>query len=216
MNLYALGASNNQLTNIDLSNNLLLTNLDVGFNELTELNVTSLLDLRSIECPGNQLETLDLSNNLEMVDLWCYGNQLEYLNVRNGNNYNVNFFNSEGNPNLMCIFVDDAVYSTTNWEYVDSSSTFVETQGDCDLLSLEEVRLENVQFSLHPNPTNGVIHITTRQSIDIISLRLFNINGTLLIDKKTNSTSINLSGLSNGIYLIEIITDLGVITKKNY
>jgi hypothetical protein len=59
------------------------------------------------------------------------------LDLRNGNNSNFNnyayYFSTANNPSLTCIFVDDAAWSTTAWSfYIDSTSTFVETQIECD------------------------------------------------------------------------------------
>jgi hypothetical protein len=42
------------------------------------------------------------------------GNQLASLDLRNGNNTNM-ILSAINNPNLICIDVDDPVYSTSNW-----------------------------------------------------------------------------------------------------
>ena len=41
------------------------------------------------------------------------------------------YFNSTTNPNLTCIYVDDAPYSTTNWTNIDPASTFVDNEAEC-------------------------------------------------------------------------------------
>ncbi len=59
-------------------------------------------------------------------------NQLTSLDLRNGNNENIfRIPMLEDNPNLSCIFVDDAAYSTANWPEIDPNSTFVETEAEC-------------------------------------------------------------------------------------
>jgi hypothetical protein len=46
------------------------------------------------------------------------------LNVKNGNNTNFNNFNALNNPSLTCIQVDNASWSTTNWENIDTGASF--------------------------------------------------------------------------------------------
>jgi len=67
----------------------------------------------------------------------CLGNQLTSLDVRNGNNTNFTYFNAAGNPNLTCINVDDAVWSTTNWSfpYIDPQHYF---SNNCSGTAIEE------------------------------------------------------------------------------
>jgi len=54
----------------------------------------------------------------------CYTNQLTSLDVRNGNNTLFTYFWTVDNPNLTCISVDDATWSTTNWTNIDAASSF--------------------------------------------------------------------------------------------
>jgi len=60
-------------------------------------------------------------------------NSLTSLNVKNGNNTNFTNFNATNNPNLTCIEVDDAAYSTANWLNIDAASSF---SVDCSLSSI--------------------------------------------------------------------------------
>ena len=95
------------LTDLDCSNNYVITSLDVSNN-------TALTDLL---CFDNQLISLDVSGASDLTLLDCSNNQLTSLDVRNGNNTNMGFM-SINNPNLLCIDVDDPVYSTANWTTV--------------------------------------------------------------------------------------------------
>ena len=51
-------------------------------------------------------------------------NNLESLRIDNGNNTNISYFESTGNSNLTCVTVDDAVYSTANWDEIDDDIQF--------------------------------------------------------------------------------------------
>jgi len=135
----------NQLTSLDVSNNLALTFLDCNYNQLTSLDVSqnyNLIELKcfnnqitsidvsnctaliQLNCHHNQITTLDVSNNPSLNYLLCDTNQLTNLDVRNGNNSNFLYFLSSGNPNLACIDVDDVNYSTTNWLNIDAQHYF--------------------------------------------------------------------------------------------
>ena len=138
--LEELDCSVNQLTNLDVSTNTSLKELYCFFNNLTSLNVNANTDLIYLECfynnlinlnlstntsleelfcGDNQLTSLDVSANTALTELHCEDNQLTTLDLRNGNNTNMStsssYLNFAYNPNLTCISVDDAVWSTTYW-----------------------------------------------------------------------------------------------------
>ena len=92
-----------------------LTILNCGANDLTSLDVSNNTALIELNCGLNQLTSLDLSNNTVLTSFWCYNNQLTNLDVRNGNNTNLTYFHTMNNPNLTCINVDNAAWSTSNW-----------------------------------------------------------------------------------------------------
>jgi len=72
----------------------------------------------------------------------CWENQLTCLNIANGNNYNMNnpnLFEAQNNPNLFCIEVDNAAFSTANWTYVDPQTTFSEDCNNDCTASLTEI-----------------------------------------------------------------------------
>jgi hypothetical protein len=81
--LTMLNCPHNQLTELDVSNNTLLYWLNCNDNQLTALNVTNNPELRFILCERNYLSELDVSNNTVLTDLYCVGNQLTTLNVSN-------------------------------------------------------------------------------------------------------------------------------------
>ena len=127
--LTSLDCYGNQFISLDVSQNTALQYLDCYFNQLTSLDVSQNTALIELNCYSNQLTSLDVSNNFALTDLSCKNNQLTSLDVRNGNNINIDHssypgFNTENNPNLTCIDVDDVNYSTTNWTDIDSQHYF--------------------------------------------------------------------------------------------
>ena len=107
-NLQDLNCSNNNLTNLDLSNNLALQTLDAS---------------------NNQIIDLDLTVNTALIALLFNSNALRSLNIKNNNNGILANFNATNNPNLYCINVDDAIVGAipTTWQ-IDTSAAY---NGDC-------------------------------------------------------------------------------------
>ena len=66
-------------------------------------------------------------------------------------------------------------------------------------------------FSVYPNPSNGIINIESKETIETIDI--LSLEGRKI--KSCNETKIDLSELSNGIYLMQIKTIDGKFgTKK--
>jgi len=98
-----------------------LTYLRCEGNQLTSLDVSANTVLNTLWCFDNQLTSLNVSSNTTLTELVCSWNQLTSLNVKNGNNTNMLLY-ANGNPNLGCINVDNAAWSTANWIDIDTES----------------------------------------------------------------------------------------------
>jgi len=104
VSLTNLSVMSNQLTTLDISQNLALTNLNAGYNklksldtsnnialeylsfyynEITNLDLSTNINLSLLACGNNQLTAIDLSNNKKLSSLWCPANQLTSLDVSN-------------------------------------------------------------------------------------------------------------------------------------
>ena len=71
-----------------------------------------------------------------------------------------------------------------------------------------------LKFNVYPNPTKDKVVIETQSNIQQVTL--MGVNGVMLEDKKANSNKVelNLEGYSKGIYVVRIVTEDGVTTKK--
>ena len=204
--LTELNCATNKLTSLDVSSNTVLTELNCGGNELTSLDVSANTVLTELNCGGNELTSLDVSANKKLTRLLCSNGQLTGLNVKNGNNTSL-FINVSINPNLSCIQVDDASNIPRAWTK-DATAIYSE---DCSALSNKDFKLTGVSIS--PNPTSGVLNISTVEKADY---RLFNIKGQIL--KKgvlvSGESKIDVSSFDKGIYLLNIKTSKDSFTKK--
>ena len=113
-------------SNINVVSSLIASSSSIS--DLTGIEDFTALTLLS--CGHNPLTNLDLSNNTLLTTLWCYECQLTCLNIANGHNTNIDWLSLGGNPNLTCIEVDDASWSTANWpEILEPQLSFSE---NCD------------------------------------------------------------------------------------
>ena len=136
ISLTRLDCEQNNLTTLDLSQNTALNYLDIDANALKTLDLSSNTALTFFDGADNQLTSLDLSLNAALTEFYCENNQLTSLDFKNGNNTLVEDFACTNNPNLTCIDVDNAAYSTANWTEIDATSSFSE---DCSsLLGIKE------------------------------------------------------------------------------
>ncbi len=79
--LEVLKCNRNELTALDVSKNILLTNLLCISNQLTSLDISENAQLTRLSCGDNQLTSLDISKNTQLISLGCFENQLTSLDV---------------------------------------------------------------------------------------------------------------------------------------
>jgi Leucine-rich repeat (LRR) protein len=137
----------NNLTSLDVSNNTALILLSVINNNLASLNLSTNLLLESLYASNNLLTSLDLSLQPSLAELVCDNNLLTSLTVKNGNNSAIPNadFSVINNPNLLCIEVDNATYSTTNWTNIDAQTTF---RNNCALTYVPDNNFEQELINL--------------------------------------------------------------------
>ncbi len=211
--LTELSIGKNLLSSIDLSTNLNLTVLGISYNLFTAIDVSLNNLLEVVHCHFNSFSSLDFSANTSLIALYCNNNPpLTDLDMRNGNNTNItdNAIMTHGNPNLTCINVDDAAWSTANWTtYVDVHSSYSE---NCTL-SVNQFNLENA-FNIYPNPVKEQFTIQNDAGYVIDAISIYTILGKLIYKSKDIQNTIDVSTLSNGMYLIKLNSNNKIITKK--
>ncbi|QCX39148.1 T9SS type A sorting domain-containing protein [Aureibaculum algae] len=141
----------------------------------------------------------------------CKGDEL-ILNARGSSNYLWNTGDVGTaitvNPNTTTTYTVSA-QKNGNLETVD----VVVTVEDCS-------SKRSVDYSIYPNPTDGLVNINIPSQKEGVELIVSAINGKIVFrsevksDKNGIFTQINLSHLSNGIYLIKMISDSFNQTKK--
>ncbi len=83
-----------------------------------------------------------------------------------------------------------------------------------DTLGLEDIVITSNQIILYPVPSTGVIYFKMGSSINIETINLYNIQGNLIKNYTLFNKSLDISNLSNGIYLMKIKTNKNTYIRK--
>lgn len=220
-NLTYLATNGTELTTLNVSGNPLLEYLAFSNNFINTLNLEDNQNLKYLLCNNNTIQELNVNNNPLLERLRCENNDLNNLYIQNGVNElltgtyisgsnEVQRFNSLNNPNLTCIFVDDATYCVENWQDYDPTSTFVETQVECDALSLSDFGF-NENIRIFPNPVQDYIYFNQNQSIEQIGI--YSITGKL-IKTFRNQEKYQVTELIDGVYILKIYFNNGIVQQK--
>lgn len=199
-----LKCNNNNLTNLDVSQNNDLTHLECNVNGISNLDITHNPLLTYLNCIGNLLTSLNISQNTNLFVLACSYNQLNCLNGKNGNNNNFTLFHAIQNPYLTCIEVDDVGYSTTNWTFIDSQTSFSNNCPNPCPVGINENNLSNI--SIYPNPTSGNISINFGEVKQNLKATLTNSLGQVIFAQQFESTDhfkVDIDA-PTGIYFLKI------------
>jgi len=68
-------------------------------------------------------------------------------------------------------------------------------------------------FNVYPNPVSETLFISSENNT-VEKLNVYSINGQLILSVKSNTTQLNVSALSNGLYFVEGISENGVAIQK--
>jgi hypothetical protein len=92
--------------------------------------------------------------------------------------------------------------------YTGYCHRFTVTYIKTDEVGIKENNLSNPSIKLYPNPVSDVLHIETNQLDVIYEVKIYSVQGTLLMQTKGNNIDVTL--LPNGMYIVEVA---GVFTK---
>jgi hypothetical protein len=83
------------------------------------------------------------------------------------------------------------------------------------MVGVEEPETQNsIQVEIFPNPTDDQLSIVCQGQLEKVSI--FNSSGEIVLNKllQTNKTNIDVSGLSPGVYFLQVKTDIGSEVRK--
>ena len=103
----------------------------------------------------------------------------------------------------------NAAASTIKYDNYSVSAVNSETAGVDNHLSQ--------QFAMYPNPTTGIVNITNNENVLVSQVNVSDLNGRVVKTVKFENVSeaqVDISGLSAGMYIMNITTNQGTATKK--
>ncbi len=80
------------------------------------------------------------------------------------------------------------------------------------LLDTNEFELDT-EIILYPNPTSNTITIEKPNSLEVNTIRIYNVLGQLLLEQQWSST-LNLTSIASGLLFIQLETNEGIINKS--
>ncbi len=69
-------------------------------------------------------------------------------------------------------------------------------------------------ISIYPNPATHTINFSLPENISIIRYSVFNLQGELLLSRRAESNSVNIDVLAPGAYIIQLTTNMGIVSKR--
>ena len=177
--LESLFCRDNQLINLNISNNPLLGKLSCEVNRLTVLDLSHNAILTDLNCRDNQLTTLDLNSNPLLEDLNCGRNPLNSLILTN-------------NPQLQTLWCQGITDSSFVLDV--SLNTFL-TQIYCGYNNFHYLDVsKNTQLTNLYCPNNSILNLDVSQNVELTSLNC----GTNLLRKLNVSQNSLLTSLYCG------------------
>ena len=202
-----LNVSSNNLSSLDLSQNSVLEKLYFNNNSLSSIDVSQNEQLHFLDCSYNLMVNLNVAANQALTNLVCRNNLLQELNFKTGTNKAVIYFNSEQNPNLSCIEVDNPEFSNSQSNWIKDIAT--EYALDCNLAVTS---FNPHEIKIYPNPVTTVLHIESSATLQKVSI--YSVLGNTLLEQSTNLEEILLSHLPTGILLVKVENENGIVVKK--
>ena len=194
----------NPLTLLDISGLYLLQSVNMSFTSLTHIDLSTNTSLQYLEAQYvHNLGNLDFSSNLNINYIYVSGNSLSNIDLRTGTNVANNLYiETIGSPNLTCIFVDDPSFSQNN-SFKNSITEFYQLDSECAnfTLNTEDVEFQTNKISIYPNPAHSILNIETK--VELTTISIYSLLGKEVI--KTNTKTVDVSNLSEGIYLIKML-----------
>jgi hypothetical protein len=116
-----------------------------------------------------------------------------------------------GNYNIICFWsIIDSLAPPSSYSPRYASDTVQITV----LNSTSIAKIDFFPLSISPNPVQNKLTINTDTKLDIISTEIWDLNGRLVLKFGSNNNAIDVSNLTEGIYLLKTHTNHGVKLLK--
>jgi hypothetical protein len=198
---------------------------ETSFNNLFTISVSdsgiySVTNLNDAYCIGSELgdSAFVVVNELPVInlgdDVTGYTNQTITLDA--GPDF-LSYLWSDASAN-QTLLIDGSVIGLGEHEFwVEVQNNLHCFNSDTILVTIQEFidvpALTDALITISPNPTSGSLFIST-EKLEIEKMILYNGQGTPVKTFPGNQNSINLSGLPNGVYHLQFLTEKVSFTRK--
>ncbi|MCF6130157.1 T9SS type A sorting domain-containing protein [Flavobacterium sp. AS60] len=219
--LRILGCGGNQISSLDLSTLSTLNMLACSNNPISALNVTGNTNLGYLEVSNTLLSSLDCSQTgvTQLAAENCPN--LQTINVRNGvysySDPDLLFyaFRIHNNPQLVSICTDNGEQSQLIFtDYNTSGSVMVYNGVNCEIpvvVNMGTSDFDKSILKLYPNPSSDIINIEVSNNQPVKTTITTILGQTIM---SSENTTIDISSLTKGTYLITVETESGKETQR--
>ena len=191
-----------QLTDLSIFSNLLYAgNLDIYEN----INLQSLSGLENLQQIDQTLQMLTnpVLSNIDALNNVSTSEVAEVVLA-----YNSSL--SACATDFICAVVNDGSITKFINDNAVGCSSVEEIQKEC-LLGNEDFSISNAVF-MYPNPVSETLQLHFTHELVLHSVTIYSMLGQKL--SKTNQSVVDFSDFASGVYLVEVATNQGTLSKK--
>jgi Leucine-rich repeat (LRR) protein len=213
--LWELNISSNQLQSLNLTNNTELCKLSFLDNQINNINISRNPALTQLTCSSNQLTSLDISNNPLIERLDCADNQLQSLSLSNNTaltelfcfNNQLKHLNLDNHNKLSAIYCNDNQLETLS---VAQCSALLSL--DCNNNQLSSLAFPGCSaIRIIACDNNNLITLTLTDAPELVQLKCGN-NNLTSVDFSNSPALFTLSIPDNN--LIDLILSASTTVRS--
>ncbi|MFL2632583.1 MAG: lectin-like domain-containing protein [Candidatus Marivariicella sp.] len=193
LDLKDLNLNENNISSLDLSNNINLFRLNADNNEITSLDVKSSSGLNYLSVINGKLKSLDISSNISLEELVLDNNDLISVDLSK----NIDLKKLSLNSNKLTSIDLSKNIQLTNLKLNDLDLKSIDLSFNT---KIKDLRLENNNLDL--------IDLSNQKSLEYLSLAY---NNLLIINLSNNTKLINLDVVSNQLISLDLSNNKDLI-----
>ncbi|WP_310557364.1 ELWxxDGT repeat protein [Flavobacterium sp.] len=117
--------------------------------------------------------------------------------------YNIRFLSESSSPEGLINVADNLFFNATNGGQNGRELWRLELNP----LSITENTSNETKIKIFPNPVKDILTIQNSENLTIDKISITDLTGKKVLEQNTNSNTINVEKLQNGIYVVQIISD---------
>ena len=185
-------------------------------------DLTEVIIPNSVESIGNRtfydckkLTEVTIGNMVTLIDESAFGNCTGLTKVTNlsiePQNINSDVFSS---VNLDSVTLVVPACALEDYQNADVWSDFgtIEEEFPCEENDIKVFKADNI--SIYPNPVKNELFISNNEQLIINNVKITDLTGRTVQQFNDSTHKINVSNLPQGVYLVKIGTDKGVVMKR--